>query len=422
MHQKGQEDTMENSNSRNMMTRLKTLLWISAIVVSLGGSVITREGLLNSIRLVLMMIVLTFIISFYIQMKEERIIRQSIAVWLVGSAFGVSAALLLFLTDSMFLAAGLTGCVLLSGLIDMNTGLFTMYGLGFIRIICLSGDIKQTGSILLLGTILCIAAAGSKTLHSMIYVMMIAVTMNITLEFILCEFNAKNVFVTKTWIQTACLTGIILVCYLVFALSDRAAKRAQTKEEEVTTPANEFWEELSISSEQLYEEVVSEDAVLIARMKQESDKLYNHSKLIATIAKDAAHAVGANSALACAGGWYHEIGRLKGKDYIACGTELIAEYHLPEPIADIIKQQNFKEELPQTKEAAIVMLTDNIVATFSYLKSNQDVKIAPEKVIENTFSVRLGKGSLDDSGLTIPEFNELKKFYLGILPILSAQG
>jgi putative nucleotidyltransferase with HDIG domain len=157
------------------------------------------------------------------------------------------------------------------------------------------------------------------------------------------------------------------------------------------------------------------DATLLDQMKSESEKLYLHSMVIANLSKRAARSIGANENLAYAGGWYHEIGRLTGKDYVPNGVALIQEHHLPSEIADIILQHTFKEQLPQTKEAVIVMLSDNIISTIQYVKNRMETQITAEKVIENTFTVRMNKGILNEANMTIAEFTKLKEFYLSVV-------
>jgi hypothetical protein len=67
------------------------------------------------------------------------------------------------------------------------------------------------------------------------------------------------------------------------------------------------------------------------------------------------------------------------------------------------------------------MMCVSIVSTIEYLENNKNNMngksetadlIPNQKIIDSVFQMRLAKGSLDESGLTIQQFNQLKDFYL----------
>ena len=169
------------------------------------------------------------------------------------------------------------------------------------------------------------------------------------------------------------------------------------------------------------DEILDLEFPLIQRLKQHSIQLYNHSLFISELCGSAAKAVGANVQKAKAGGLYHEIGRIESKQYVEDGVTLAEAYHLPCIIMDIIKQHNLKYEKPNTPEAAIVMMTVSLITTKEYLektvadtsdKQGLETSIPIKNIVNDVFQMRLSKGSLDDSGLTLQQYNKLKDFYL----------
>ena len=93
--------------------------------------------------------------------------------------------------------------------------------------------------------------------------------------------------------------------------------------------------------------------------------------------------------------------------------ELAREYQFPERLQDVIRQHNTASEVPQSPEAAIVMLTDCIVATAQYLeKSGKRSSVSNEKLVRNIFSNRISKGNLDESGLSVEDLKKLENFYI----------
>ena len=148
------------------------------------------------------------------------------------------------------------------------------------------------------------------------------------------------------------------------------------------------------------------------RLKAYSETLYGHALLVAEISGRAAKQIGAMEQLAYAGGMYHEIGKIGGKNYIEEGLVIAEDYAFPKELKAIIKEHNIKYDKPGSVEAAIVMLTDNVVSTIDYISKTEDRKFTPEKIIDNIFQMRMDKGTFDQSGLTLKDFKLLKEFYL----------
>lgn len=169
---------------------------------------------------------------------------------------------------------------------------------------------------------------------------------------------------------------------------------------------------LEVTSEDL-EELLNDNHELLLRLKEFSKKLYDRSTYISNISYRAAKKINANEILTKAGGMYSKIGRTVSKDYIIDGVNLLEEYHFPREVIDIVKQHNLKYENPKSKEAAIVMITDSIVASLDAIKGMKEKKyIATDKVILGIFSIRLSKSNLEESGLSKEEIEILKDFYL----------
>lgn len=158
--------------------------------------------------------------------------------------------------------------------------------------------------------------------------------------------------------------------------------------------------------------ITDETHPLLIRLRNEAPKLYKHSMESAKLSKGAARIIGANKELAYAGSLYHEIGRLEGNDYIKLGLYLLDLYHIPQEIQEVVKQHSYKIDGPKTREAAVVMLTDNILTTMEYLRESEKTNISYDKIIEDIIFIRLKNKTLDDSGLSIQDFNKLREFYV----------
>lgn len=214
-------------------------------------------------------------------------------------------------------------------------------------------------------------------------------------------------------------------------------------------------------------DLTNPNRTILRRLMIEAPGTYHHSLIVANLAEAAAYDVGANPMLARVGGYYHDIGKLKYpqyfsenivgenihekmdphtsvqviKSHVSAGIEYADSYKLPKPIIDIIDQHHgntlvtffyikakkmyteemineddfrYNHTIPQTKEAAIVMLSDTVEAAVrSMIPSSKSMKEVEE------FVSKLIKGKLDDnqlldSNLTIKDLAVIKKSFMGI--------
>ncbi len=204
---------------------------------------------------------------------------------------------------------------------------------------------------------------------------------------------------------------------------------------------------------------------LLLELNSRAPATYNHSIQTAAIAEAAAEAIGARASLIRVGAYFHDVGKMLQPErftenqrggynvhdeleprmsalvivaHVKDGVDLAKRYHLPRPIIDLIEQHHgamlagffyqkaneaAKNELPagqlldeaqfrypgpipQSKEAAILMLAD---AAESASRSLGDV--APgriENLVRQLVDARVEDGQLNDSGLTLGEIRRVE--------------
>ncbi|WP_099467630.1 HDIG domain-containing metalloprotein [Konateibacter massiliensis] len=158
--------------------------------------------------------------------------------------------------------------------------------------------------------------------------------------------------------------------------------------------------------------ITDTDYELLVMLKNYSKDLYDHSYRVAKLSERVAYKIGADSLLAKAGGYYHKIGKLEGKDFINHGVDIARSYAFPDEVVDIIKQHTGRSQSPKSTEAAIVMLSDNIITAFEYLEDKQnELVFDKDMVIDQVVDAKLEKNALDDSGLTLKMFRDIKKCF-----------
>lgn len=174
-------------------------------------------------------------------------------------------------------------------------------------------------------------------------------------------------------------------------------------------------------------EMEKPEYVLMARLERASKALYEHSRLVGDTAAKAAELIGADELLTRVGGYYHEIGRLRTdgvkRNYIENGLIHLREHEFPKEVMDIVCQHNIKWEIPKSREAALVMISDSVFSMLEFIRQQGKYdKAKQHEVVENMLRLRFREGNLDDSGMSVREFNLLREYYLNLVETMPPAG
>lgn len=213
-------------------------------------------------------------------------------------------------------------------------------------------------------------------------------------------------------------------------------------------------------------ELINPDREILRKLMLECPGTYNHSIIVANLAEAAAFEIGANSALAKVGGYYHDIGKLKYPQYFSenmrgknphdsmdpyisakiisghvdAGIEYANKYNLPNDVKGIIAQHHgntiiaffyfkakqnqknrvveendfrYKQERPQTKEAAIVMLADTVEAA---VRSKNDISFDEiKKFVHELINGKLNDRQFNQCSLKIRDLEKIENAFLKVL-------
>jgi len=209
------------------------------------------------------------------------------------------------------------------------------------------------------------------------------------------------------------------------------------------------------------------NSILLRKLSIEAPGTFNHSILVGNTAAAAAEAIGANSVLARAGGYYHDIGKLVHPEYFdenqtgrnphdslspfdsfrilsshtREGVELGKLHKLPDVVLNIIEQHHgttvmdffyhkakdlnpavipdefrYPNPKPENIETALVMICDTAEAALRSQRENlPGTEIEIGKLVERMIMERIEDGQFDYSPISIMEINVAIKT---ILPIL----
>lgn len=304
----------------------------------------------------------------------------------------------------------LLGGVITAVLFDTYLGIFVTHILiifaGFAGII----NVNYLTYLVVLGSILCFMVPNMKKIKAIVPVLIIILSVQMILLIIGNNFELEQVFYIKVIYEVIVTIIIALSSMLLFILYKYSMYKSAKKHVKTVK-----------SKEYTHLEILSENFPLIKKLKETSPKVYEHAQIVSEVSGQAAKAAGLNVLLAKAGGMYHEIGKLDNSDYIKDGVKYAAEYRLPEDVINIIKSHNLKYAKPASPESAVVNLAISVLSARDFFRRSKeesrqrdeaDLNKLTNKAIEELFTMRLTKNSLDESGLTLKQFHSLKDFFL----------
>ena len=202
---------------------------------------------------------------------------------------------------------------------------------------------------------------------------------------------------------------------------------------------------------------------LLRKLQEVAPGTYHHSLMVAALAEKAASEIGANALLCRCCALYHDVGKMKNPNYftenqqgdnphrdqppsvsvmilkshISEGLLLAKRYHLPRVIRDMMRQHHgtflmqyfYKKALllktenetvdeatfrydgpkPQTKEAAVLFLSDAVEASSRSLENPTETSI--EALVKSIVKDREDDGQLNDSALTLKDLEIIRKTF-----------
>lgn len=206
---------------------------------------------------------------------------------------------------------------------------------------------------------------------------------------------------------------------------------------------------------------------LLRRLASDAPGSFQHSLMVANLAKAGCEAIGADAVLAYAGGLYHDIGKMARPDYfienqhsrhnphdklqpsmsalvlinhVKVGLTLAGEYNLPQLLRDAIAQhhgtrrisyffnraiekgseETVREEdyrypgpKPSNKEMGVLMLADGVEAASRTLVTPTDLKLRTlvGKIVDDC----LQDGQLDETDLTLSDISVVSEAFQKVL-------
>lgn len=166
-----------------------------------------------------------------------------------------------------------------------------------------------------------------------------------------------------------------------------------------------------ILSKKILELSDDENELLLCLMDINSES-YVHSLKVADTAVSVARKMDCDYELVNVSARFHEIGKIRGNNYVEDGIKILKENHFPREVITIVKEHNSKSNYPRTLESAIVMLSDSIETTLSKVMETNGYNIQHEKIISQIIDIRFDSGCLDYAIKDLDQFKALRKAFL----------
>ena len=161
-------------------------------------------------------------------------------------------------------------------------------------------------------------------------------------------------------------------------------------------------------------EICDDENELLLVLMTEDERSYFHSLNVADVSVRVAKQLNADILLVNAGARFHEIGKLKSRDYVSAGITILKENKFPVEVIKIVREHNSKTNKPKSIEAAIVMLADSIETTIGSIMETRGNNFNRKQLVENIIDIRFDTGMLDYALKDLEQFKKLRKAFISI--------
>lgn len=165
--------------------------------------------------------------------------------------------------------------------------------------------------------------------------------------------------------------------------------------------------------ENRFAEINDPEYVLLTELKKRNEKEYYHAIHTAYFCEKIAKKIGANEMLCKAGGYYHKIGKLRGKKNLKNIYAIANEHRFPLSLVDLLKEYCGKNSMPTSKEVAIVIFADAMVSSVMFLFEQDKNAVLDYKRLANVvFQKQLDAGILKHCKITMEELNLIQDTFM----------
>lgn len=409
-----------------------------------------KESTIQYIGIVLLIVILQSFVYAYIWFFNKSIVESRKEMLLLFSIYSISIIMIRFMSslDFAWIPIPIAG-MLLAILLDVRLGIILNGYITIVGVLINKEGLSFMIFFLIVGTIFSMLVMNTYKRNRILWVGFIAGALN-AVTLLSIEMFLNNTYTPS--ISYICLYGFISGVLAVI----------------ITVGSLPFWEvAFDVVTPIKLLELTNPDQPLLKRLLIEAPGTYHHSLVVANLAETAAADIGANPLLAKVGSYYHDIGKIIYPQYfkenqaldnphdymessvsakiiqqhITNGIKMASEYKLPRAIKDMITQHHgttliqyfyhkaikigpeeeiskadfsYEGPIPQSKEAAIIMLADTAEAAVRSMEFQDKNKEKNEELVRKLVKSKLDEGQLDDSNLTIKDLEMIIQAFMKV--------
>lgn len=160
-----------------------------------------------------------------------------------------------------------------------------------------------------------------------------------------------------------------------------------------------------------YMEINDPECTLLVQLKEKSKEEYYHAVHTAYFCDRIAHKLSLDADALKSGGYYHKIGILSGENTWENVKSITQNYHFPATVNEML-QEYLNKGAVKKKETAVLILSDAIVASISFLfsRNNSDV-LDYDLIIETVFKKKLDNVIFQECDIKMEEITKMKKIF-----------
>ena len=163
----------------------------------------------------------------------------------------------------------------------------------------------------------------------------------------------------------------------------------------------------------LFMDINDPECPILVELTNASKEEYYHAVHTAYLCDRIAKRLKLDDAMVKACGYYHRIGIIKGEVNWENTQFILEENRFPQQVKDVLREYLDSAEQMVSKETIILLFSDTVITSISYLFSKDpQIEIDYPKIINGIFKKRVESGMIDQSNLTFGEFQEMKKILL----------
>lgn len=450
MMKKWKEFFSKNKKNTRYGLHMLLLLIIAAGVAFFSNAVILENAWNKRYLLFTGILLMVIVLCSYIE--RNRIYTSLRNIGILTASFLVSGLLLLLSDYYVNLPVWMIGGIIAAALVSRNVGMLYLYFFVFHAVYlqenCLNGLMFH----FIMATIIAFLIPKMKTFLSMFYMMVLTAC----LVLIGSVLHNKMVLESGMLLDTFYILCTYLGCIFVTMLLVKWCEEKNLEENESTTVENDnSYSDLAVAestrknmednqgvrisvelanveSQKIvmeesteaepketilenpdYTPYCDEKSELLLELKAKNRPAYAQAVLVGKLASETANAIGINAELTKAGGLYRNIRIIREENNNCSSAEIAKENAFPQPLIYLLEQLN--DNNIRQKEAALLLITDEVTSYYSIVRHVQKNDIPVEKIVDTIVAKKIFRGELNETEFSMQECFLLREKLITLL-------